>query len=180
MANKSLDTNRRGGWNPREVSSLHRGIDRLFEDFFDLTPAQWQTSMPEFGFTPAMDVEEKEDHFLLSMDLPGVKKEDIKIDLDDHQLRISGERRDEHVRDTKNRHLVERSYGKFERSIALPSNIKYEDIEADFHDGILKVAIPKSQSAQGRTVQIGGKKSGGFLTRILGGKEEEQKKKAAG
>jgi HSP20 family protein len=183
MANKNLDVYKRDGWSPREamreISSLHRGLDRLFDDFFDLSPAQWQTTMPELSFNPAMDIEERDDHFLLSMDLPGVKKEDVRISLKDHQLTISGERKSEQVEDKKNRHWVERSYGKFERSFTLPSNIKGEDIEADFQDGVLKVALPKAQTSQGRTVEIGQKKGGGFLTRILGGKQEEQSKKAA-
>jgi HSP20 family protein len=183
MANKTIDLYRRGGWSPqeamKEISSLHRGLDRLFDDFFDLSPAQWQTTMPELGFKPAMDIEEHDDHFLLSMDLPGVKKEDIRLSVNDHQLTISGERKSEHVEDKKNRHFVERSYGKFERSFTLPSNIKYDDIEADFQDGVLKVAVPKSQTVQGKTVEIGKKKGGGYLSRLLSGKQEEQNKKAA-
>jgi HSP20 family protein len=186
MANKTLDVyNRKNAWNPmREISSLHRGIDRLFDDFFNLSPVSGQTPqslMREIGFSPAMDVEEREDHYLLSVDLPGVKKDDVKITLNNNQLTISGERNEEHVEDKKNKHWVERSYGRFERSLSLPSNVKFEDIEADFRDGVLKVAIPKAQTATERTVEIGGKKGGGFLTRMFVSKQEEQTgKKAAG
>jgi len=152
----------------REISSLHRGIDRLFDDFFNLAPSQWpsgqwQATMPDLGFSPAMDVEDRDDHFLLSMDLPGVKKEDVRIELNDRVLTISGEKKGEHVEDKKNRHVVERSYGRFERSLTLPSNVRSDDVEADFQNGVLKVAIPKAQASTGRTVEIGGKKGGGLL-----------------
>lgn len=167
-----------GSFGPfQQISRLHNQIDRLFEDFFPTGPVAsslWDRDLwGSAGFNPPCDIQEKEDHYLLSLDLPGVKKEDIKVDMQGNQLVISGERKQEREEDEKGRHYAERSYGFFRRALTLPTGVKAEDIEADFADGVLSVAIPKMESQSSQSVRIGEGK-GGFLKRLMGKKEQEK------
>jgi HSP20 family protein len=160
-----------------DIRSLHRGIDRLFDDMFEMAPQQ-------MDFNPAVDIEEQDEHYLMSMDLPGVSKDNVHIEVNDNQLMVWGERKEEREEEKKNRYFVERSYGRFQRTFALPTHIDPDRIEADFKDGVLRIAVPKSQTAQARTVKIGEQKTGGLLTRLFGkqGQEQQQQqgaKKAA-
>jgi HSP20 family protein len=113
------------------------------------------------NFQPSYDIKETKDHYLVTFDMPGVKKEDISIEVKDNQLSIRGERRHE------------RSFGKFERTFALPSNVDTEKVEANYEDGVLNVALPKAQAAKGRTIEIQSGKSG-FFSKLLGGKEGKE------
>lgn len=149
----------RNAW--REMNRLQRRMDRMFGDFFseptfyseptlfspvnDFFPVQ-----EELSFAPPCDVEETNSHYLLSFDLPGVKKEDMKIDLRDNQLTISGERKEE----TKGAVSRERYCGSFCRSFTLPANAKAEKIEANYQNGVLQVAIPKTEITVGKQIPI--------------------------
>lgn len=144
-------------------------FDRLVESFFQPT-----TTSTEF-FQPSCDVQETKDHYLLSFDMPGVKKEDIKIDVQGNSLTISGERhREVKSENTESTWHFERSYGKFERSFSLPSTVATEKIEAQYEDGVLNIALPKAEVAKGRTIQI---QSGqeGFFSKLLGTKKDNKK-----
>lgn len=106
-------------------------------------------------FQPSCDIHENKDLFSLSVDLPGVKKEDIKIEVQNNVLSISGER----VRETKSENSdsiwhFERAYGRFERSFTLPTSVSADKIEAQFENGVLNVVLPKAEIAKGRTIQI--------------------------
>jgi HSP20 family protein len=141
----------RGNFTPsRDLGSLHRGIDRWFEDFFEPLAQTAGTT----AFNPPVDIDETDSHYLLSFDLPGVTENDVKVEWNDGQLMISGERRTE-KKDEKSRRVVERSYGRFMRSFSLPSGIDANRIEADFRDGVLKVSVPKAEAARPKTIQIG-------------------------
>ena len=111
-------------------------------------------------FLPSVDVEEAGDHYMLSFDLPGMKKENVKINVQDNVLTVSGERKDEREEKTKTKYLSERYYGTFTRSFSLPAGIRTENIEADYRDGVLKISIPKAAASKGRDIRIGeGKRS---------------------
>jgi HSP20 family protein len=144
-------------------------FDRLVNAF--VRPAFAST----VGFQPSCDIHEAKDHYLVSFDMPGVKKEDIKIEVQGNQLMISGERQRE-VREENGEAILrhERVYGKFERTFALPTSIDADKIEAYYENGVLNVALPKAESAKGRTIQVQTGQNG-FFSKLLGSKRESSK-----
>ena len=101
---------------------------------------------PGVDFVPAVNTREADDAYYIEVDLPGVKKEDISIDVKDNVLTISGERKVEEERKEDEFYRVESFYGKFERSFTLPEDVDADKIEAEAKDGVLTVKIPKAQS----------------------------------
>jgi HSP20 family protein len=95
------------------------------------------------AFRPTVSTREGEFAYHIEVDLPGIKKEDIHIDLKDNQIVISGERSFKEEREEKDYYKVESSYGKFQRSFALPENVDVENIEASSENGVLEVVLPK-------------------------------------
>jgi HSP20 family protein len=94
------------------------------------------------GWTPAIDVFEKDKCLVTRIDLPGMKKEDVKVELSDGHLAISGERKTEKEEKTENEYRRERSFGSFNRIVPLPKGVKFEDVKATFADGVLEVTVP--------------------------------------
>ena len=146
--------------------NLQRQMDRLFDEFWSATPSTMQSQ------TPACDIEETEDHFLLSFDVPGLKKEDLKIEVQDGVLVISGERKLQRENQSQRRFQAERFYGAFQRSFQLPNTVQADQIEGQYTDGVLQVAIPKVQSTQAKQVKIGEGHSH-IWSRLLGGKRQQ-------
>jgi HSP20 family protein len=148
----------------------------MFDDFDRIVDGFLQPSLKNtVRFQPSCDIRETKDHYVVSMDMPGVKKDDVKIEIQSNQLLISGERRyssKEEVGESTLRH--ERAYGKFERTFTLPSTINAEKIEAHYEDGVLSVALPKVEVATGRTIEIQTGKEG-FFSKLLGTKKEGSK-----
>lgn len=105
-------------------------------------------------WTPAMDLVEGEDHYLLKADLPGLDQNDVAIEVRDNTLRISGERRHEDERRERGFHRVERSYGRFSRSLTLPEGVDGEAISATFDKGVLEVRVPKPAERKPRRIEI--------------------------
>ena len=152
-----VDLWRTESWSPlRELGALQRSMDRLFEEFTPL-------SSDKTGFSPAVDVEENDSHYVISFDLPGVKKENVRIDIKDHLLTVSGERADQREEGKPSKRFVERFYGKFTRSFELPSDVDVDNIEADYKDGVLSIALPKSEKAQARQIPIQEGRTGTLL-----------------
>ena len=108
----------------------------------------------ETSWTPRVDVREKKDHYLIEADLPGVSKEDIKLEVDKNVLTISGERKSEEKEENDGYTRVERYFGKFERSFTLPENMKTEKIDAEYKDGTLKVNLPKPVEQKPKQIGI--------------------------
>ena len=113
--------------------------------------------VPDAGsWLPPVNVEETGDEVLLSAELPGMKEEDVEIELENNILTISGEKqmtREEKGEDSRV-HVVERRFGRFQRSFTLPRTVKPEDISAHFDDGVLHVHMPKAPESKGRKIQI--------------------------
>ena len=110
------------------------------------------------GFTPPVDVHETEDEYLVEIDLPGVKSEDVNVEVNDNVLSISGAR----VADeTEAAQLVERPYGTFARTLTLPQGVDNDSIQAGYHDGVLELRIPKPAEQKPKKITIGnaGKKA---------------------
>lgn len=140
----------------RDMSRLQRQIDRVFEDFFSPLGRGTELSLPEEGrFVPAVDIEETDKNYLLCFDMPGLSKDDIRIEMDENRLTVSGERRDERESKEKGLHRQERYYGSFQRSFVLPDMADSENVEATFQDGVLRVSVPKSEkSSKSRRIEI--------------------------
>lgn len=125
-------------------------MDRLFEDFgFGggfLTPTsrEFQTSM----WSPQTEVFEREGNLIIQADLPGMSKDDINVDIEDDQIVIRGERRNEREENREGFYHTERSYGSFYRSIPLPQNIDSEQANATFRNGVLEITMPLPEEKQ--------------------------------
>lgn len=107
-------------------------------------------------WSPAMDLVEAEDHFLLKADLPGMSEDDVQIEVHDGTLRIAGTREAEHEQKERGWYRMERSFGSFSRSLTLPEGVNAEAIAASFDKGVLEVRIPKPEERQPRRIEIQG------------------------
>lgn len=132
--------------------SVFGDFDRLIDSMFE----SQRSLSSEAGdvFRVHADIEESEKAFLLAFDLPGMKKEDIKIDVSDNVLSVSGERKRESETGPEGQRRVERAYGKFIRTFTLPNTVDAEKIEARLENGVLHLAIPKVEAAKPRTIEI--------------------------
>lgn len=136
------------GGEMRPLFGLRREIDRLFDDMAGAANTRW---------TPAVDVRETDKSLAIDVELPGIKPENVEVDVENGVLSITGEKRSERTNEEKGRyHMVERSYGSFFRSFQLPAGVDESQIEASFHDGVLTVDIPKAALPQPRKIQIAG------------------------
>ena len=137
----------------RELSSLQSEMNRLFQSFFD-TPATSGGTGGLRRWHPAMDLVETEDHFVLRADLPGVAESDVKVELEDNVLTLSGERRHEQEVKKGGYYRIERASGAFARTLTLPEGVDAEAVEATFDKGVLEVRIPKPAERKPRRVAI--------------------------
>lgn len=133
--------------------NLYSGVERLFDDFFGVgrdldLPASMR------AWAPAVDIEETEGEYRLKAELPGLKKEDVKISVEDNVLTIAGERKEEKAEKHRKVHRVERSYGSFSRSFSLPASIAADRVSASYKDGVLEIVVPKKEEAKPRQVEI--------------------------
>lgn len=153
-------------------SDLLDEMDQFFENWGRISPAQ---VYDERRFDPACDVSETDEHYLMSVDLPGMKKENIKIEISDNVLTVSGERKRENSEKQKRVQRFEKHYGSFRRSFSLPLSIESDKVEARYEDGVLELYLPKTQAAKPRQVEIQSGK-GGFLDKLLGSKKAQELK----
>ncbi|HEX6815166.1 MAG TPA: Hsp20/alpha crystallin family protein [Gemmatimonadaceae bacterium] len=136
------------GGEMRPLFGLRREIDRLFEDVVGSASTRW---------TPAVDVRETEKSLAIDVELPGIKPENVEVNVENGVLSINGEKQSERTDEEKGRyHMVERSYGSFFRSFQLPAGVDESQIKASFHDGVLTVEVPKAALPQPRKIQIAG------------------------
>ena len=141
-------------WEPlRELGSLQNEMNRLFNTVFDTPPGNGGTLR---RWVPAMDLVETDDHFILRADLPGMRQDDVKIELEDTTLTVSGERRAEHESKGEGYYRVERAFGEFSRSLTLPQGVDPEAVAASFQNGVLEVRVPKPETRKPRRIEIGG------------------------
>ena len=125
-------------------------MDRLFDDFMGGLPtlSNLRRSFPAAQvLTPALDVKETEKELVVKADLPGIDEKDVQLTIDNGILTIRGEKKEERKDERENYHLVERSYGSFQRSIRLPESVDEDKAEARFDKGVLTVTLPKRPEA---------------------------------
>ena len=106
------------------------------------------------AWAPALDISERKDAYLVTVELPGLKPEDLDITMEDGLLTIQGERHFANDSSEQKFHRVERRYGAFRRSITLPAHVMAEGIEASFEDGVLQILVPKAEEAKAKRVQV--------------------------
>jgi HSP20 family protein len=144
-------------WNPamparcapsREVVNSMTNWDSFFNEILGLSPAA------NSDWTPAVDVREEQDRYLVKADLPGLSKENIELTFENDVLTISGERKSEAEKDEGRVHRTERYHGKFTRSMRFPGDVKHEEIDASFRDGVLEIALPKADEARKRKIDV--------------------------
>ena len=131
-----------------------RGLfDRVFDNFWNDSDFVSDT---QAGHTwlPAIDIYESADAFIATADLPGLKKDDIDVSIEDNVLTVSGERKFEESKDTGTFRRVERAYGSFRRSFTLPRGVESAKVKAKFEDGVLRLEIPKSEMAKSRKIAV--------------------------
>src|SRR5215475_4283837 len=138
-------------WEPfAGFGNLHSVFNGLFDDNFERSWTQPSVSR----WHPAMDVLESKDAYLIRAELPGLKKEDIKLEVKDGMLILSGESKSEKPAEGVEYRHVERVAAKFWRSFTLPETAKQDGIEAAYKDGILEVRVPKMEEAKPRQIEI--------------------------
>ena len=131
------------------LTNMRAEMDRVFESTvgsFSRSPA------PLSRWNPAVNVYQDKDQFTLVVELPGLKKEEIEISLHDDRLTISGERKREES--SEQEFLTERSYGKFQRSLTLPSAVDAEAVKANYKNGLLQVVLPKAEQTKPKQIEV--------------------------
>ena len=115
---------------------------------------QQQGSATATAWAPALDISERKDAYLVTVELPGVEADDLDITMEDGLLTIQGERQFTQESSEQQFHRVERRYGAFRRSITLPAHVTAEGIEASFEDGVLQILVPKAEEAKPKRIQV--------------------------
>jgi HSP20 family protein len=131
-------------------------MDRLFAHALGLH-GQWQgvamdRSIP--AWAPALDISERKDAYLVTVELPGVKMDDLKVTLEDDMLSIQGERHITNDTSEEQYHRIERRYGAFRRSITLPAHVMADAVEASLEDGVLRILVPKAEEAKPKRIEV--------------------------
>ena len=142
-----------GPWRPsRELERIKSEMDRVWDSFFATKPA---VKAGEGGeWFPSLDVTETKNDILVKAEIPGMDPKDIDISLNNDILTIKGEKKQEKEEKEENYHLIERSYGKFVRSVKLPGEVKSDKINASYKNGVLNITLPKSEEAKKKEVKI--------------------------
>jgi HSP20 family protein len=156
---RRLDVNRPLGWENSPFSALQRmadQMDRMFDDFGlgrrSTTPL-WRDSAME-AWAPDIDVFHKNNELTIRADLPGLKRDEVSVDITDDAVTIQGERKREKEEEREGFYRSERSYGSFYRVVPLPEGAIAEQAKANFHDGVLEVTMPAPPASKGRRLEI--------------------------
>ena len=136
----------------RELRNLQDEMTRLFIG----TAPRGREEMAGGSWIPSVDIYEDQDKLILEADLPGLKREDFEISVENNVITLKGERKFEKKVEGDNYHRVERSYGGFTRSFTLPQSVTAEGATADFENGILRVSLPKREETKARKIEITG------------------------
>lgn len=140
-------------WNPfRELEAMQNRMGTLWGRSL-LVPSGEET-ITTTEWSPLVDVIEDDKEYLVKAELPEVKKEDVKVTLEEGALHISGERKFEKEEKNRKYHRIERAYGSFERVFILPEGTKPDAIKASFHDGLLEVHLPKNGEPKHKTLEV--------------------------
>ena len=138
-------------WDPfQDVLSLREAMNQLMEESF-VRPAAAQSGK---NFVPALDFSENAEGYLVEAALPGVKPEDVEVTVENNVLTIKGETRQEKEDKQRSFHRIERRFGSFQRTIALPNTVKPDAIKASLEHGVLRLEIPKAEEVKPRKISV--------------------------
>jgi len=139
-------------WDPfRDMMILRDKMNRLFEDVYSGREDQ---GLLQGIWAPSVDIYETETDLVLTAEVPGIDEKDIEIRIEDNTLTVKGERKLEKETKEENYHRIERSYGSFQRSFALPAYVDHDKVQAEQQDGVLKITMPKKLEVKPRKVKI--------------------------
>jgi HSP20 family protein len=142
-------------WDPfKEMNELHKQITSLFDRVLSRRPMTQEENLTVAEWAPLVDISETNNEYLIKAELPEVKKEDVKVSVENGVLTVSGERKFEKEEKGVKYHRVERSYGSFVRSFSLPDDADENKVSAEFKDGILKIHIQKNEKARPRAIEV--------------------------
>lgn len=139
-------------WDPfRELTQAQSQLNRLVDQV-------WNRQERE-SWLPAVDVFDRKDSVELKAELPGMDSDDIQIEVEDNVLTIKGERKFEEKVEDERYYRIERRFGSFQRSLALPQGVKADEIQAAYEDGILTVTVPKAEEEKPKRIEVKAKKT---------------------
>jgi HSP20 family protein len=142
-------------WNPfREMERMQRRMHSLFTPITLRGDGGREEAITTTEWEPLVDISEDDKEYVITAELPELRKEDVKVSVDNGVLAISGERKFENEEKHKKYHRVERAYGSFTRSFSLPTDADAARINAEFKDGVLKVHLRKNESAKPKAIDI--------------------------
>jgi len=146
-------------WNPFKATRFDpwRELDEVSKHLNDIFGRKGDgegQSLTVTDWSPAVDVSETEKEFLVKAELPEVKKEDVKVSVEDGVLTIKGERKQEKEEKGKKYHRIERSYGSFLRSFTLPDDVDSTKVAAEFKEGVLNIRLPRTEKAKSKAVEV--------------------------
>lgn len=140
-------------WDPfRELEEMSDRLNRMFAR--PAVRTNGKETMIVADWTPTVDISETDGEYQIKAEIPDVRKEDVKVTLEDGLLTIQGERKQEKEEKGKKYHRIERSYGSFVRSFSLPDVIDEEKVKAEFKDGVLNLHLPKSEKAKPKAIEV--------------------------
>ncbi len=141
-------------WRPRrDLVSIRDEMNHLFDGFFSGWPEP-RKGLLEGAWAPSIDVAESDGEITVTAELPGVKLEEVDIAITDEVLTLKGKKKEEEEVKERNYHRIERSYGSFQRSIALPTGVQADKAKATYKDGILRITVPKVEEAKPKQIKI--------------------------
>ncbi|MCX8096183.1 MAG: Hsp20/alpha crystallin family protein [Spirochaetes bacterium] len=137
-------------WQPfSEIERVRREFDRLFDEFFGSPD-----TTKDYILSPVVDVYETDKDVVIKAEMPGVKKDEIEITVKDNFVHIKAEKKEEKEEKKENIHRVERFYGRVERLIPMPTDVKSEEAKAEYKDGVLEIRIPKEKTSKETKIKI--------------------------
>jgi HSP20 family protein len=143
-------------WTPMgNLQSFQQEMNRMFNQFFQGSNGE-EAGTELSSWTPAVDIHETDDGYVIKAELPGVAKDDVSIDIYQNTLTLRGQRKHEAEVKQDKYHRVERAYGTFQRSFTLPAMIDQEKVQATYKDGVLELHLPKSEAAKPKRIAING------------------------
>ena len=140
-------------WNPaNDFMNLQREVNRIFNG---ISPqAKRDEEYESAVWSPRADVTENPDAYVLTFDLPGMSRDDVKLSFTENTLKVSGERKEEEDRSSATCHRVERVFGKFYRSFNFPTQVNAENIKANLENGVLSITVPKAEEVKPKEISI--------------------------
>jgi len=141
-------------WDPfREMELLQKEMNRLFDFSLAHSPNEYPALLGG-QWSPAVDIHDAKDNFLVKVDLPGLKKEDIDVSVEEDTLIIRGEKKRDNEIKEDNYYRSERFYGTFCRQLTLPASVDSAKVEASYKDGVLKLVLPKKEEAKPKQIKV--------------------------